>query len=388
MSETTQEVSQKEPQIERRREEKDSKFKELKTKAQMAKFEQSAEQTALAAITIPLFRFFTCAQIFFTIFAAYAGIPTRYLAVYIFLAALSAYINLRYENNYQFVANYIHAVVIFHGIFGVILYGWNCGCENFLIWGIATSYLIFIGKNRTVLTVIILEAVAYVLLYLFRENFGVVNLSPYDHVVFITVFICIFVSFLRRTSTLNSVYAKSINELALQNDKLESASKFDFLTGLDNRRYAQEQFDEIATHFPHQKVLVALGDIDDFKAINDTFGHKTGDETIRAIGRILRENSRDEKDIVCRWGGEEFLLLALVNDEISAQAILKRALKKVNTLSSPDGKKIGITFGAAMFDNARVTTLGEMADVADELLYEGKRSGKNRINFKGYGDAA
>ena len=135
-------------------------------------------------------------------------------------------------------------------------------------------------------------------------------------------------------------------------------------------------------------MLVALGDIDDFKAINDTFGHKTGDETIRALGRILRENSRDEKDIVCRWGGEEFLLLALVNDEISAQAILKRALKKVNTLSSPDGKKIGITFGAAMFDNARVTTLGEMADVADELLYEGKRSGKNRINFKGYGDAA
>ena len=94
MSETTQEVSQKEPQIERRREEKDSKFKELKTRAQMAKFEQSAEQTALAAITIPLFRFFTCVQIFFTIFAAYAGIPTRYLAVYIFLAALSAYINL------------------------------------------------------------------------------------------------------------------------------------------------------------------------------------------------------------------------------------------------------------------------------------------------------
>ena len=128
-------------------------------------------------------------------------------------------------------------------------------------------------------------------------------------------------------------------------------------------------------------------DIDHFKNINDTYGHDVGDVVLVGFAQTI-SGFLDRRHILIRWGGEEFLLLALVNDEISAQAILKRALKKVNTLSSPDGKKIGITFGAAMFDNARVTTLGEMADVADELLYEGKRSGKNRINFKGYGDAA
>lgn len=388
MSEMAQEVSQKELQIERRRKKNSSKFKDLKAQAKMVKFEQNAKQETLAAIAIPLLRFFTCLQIFLLFFAVYAHVPAPFLAVYVCLATLSVYAVFQHGENPRFAANFIHLTVVFHGFFGVFLYGWGYGNENFLIWGIATSYFIFIGKNRTMFVIIAIETAAYVLLYIFRDKFGIVNLGASGGVMFVVTFAAIFVSFSRRTNTLNSVYAKSINEVASQNDKLESASKFDFLTGLDNRRYAQEQFNEIAAHFPDQKVLVALGDIDDFKVINDTFGHDAGDETLKEIAQILRENSRGEKDILCRWGGEEFLLVALVHDDVSAQEMVKRVLKNVNTLTAPNGKKIGITFGAAVFENARAMSLTEMAIIADKLLYEGKRSGKNCVKFKGCGDAA
>ena len=388
MAKTTQEVSQKESQNDRRCEKNGSKFKELKARAKMAKFEQNAKQEALAAIAIPLLRFFTCLQFFLLFFAVYARVPTLFLVVYVCLATLSVYAVFQHGENPRFAVNFIHLTVVFHGFFGVFLYGWGCGNENFLIWGIATSYFIFIGKNRTMFAFIAIETVAYVLLYIFRDKFGIVNLGASGNVMFGVSFVAIFVSFLRRTNTLGLIYAKSINEVVTQNDKLEFASKFDFLTGLDNRRYAQEQFDEISVHFPDQKVLVALGDIDDFKIINDTFGHDVGDMTIKEIARILRENSRGEKDILCRWGGEEFLLVALVHDDVSAQDMVKRVLKSINTLSAPDGKKIGITFGATVFENVREMSLNEMAAAADELLYEGKRDGKNCIKFKGCGDVA
>ena len=388
IAETARKILHKESQDERQCKKNGSKFKELKARVQMAKFEQSAEQKALAAIAIPLLRFFTCLQIFLLFFAIYQRVPAAFLAAYIFLATVSVYVALCHDDDPGFAANFIHLTVVCHGFLGVFLYGWGWGNENFFIWGIATSYLIFIGKNRTVLAIIIAEAAAYAVLYILRDKFGIVNLGASGGVMFVVTFAAIFVSFLRRTSTLNSVYAKSINEVASQNDKLESASKFDFLTGLDNRRYAQEQFDEIAEYFPDQKVLVALGDIDDFKAINDTFGHDVGDETIKQIAQILHENSRGEKDILCRWGGEEFLLVALVHDDVSAQEMVKRVLKNVNTITAPNGKKIGITFGAAVFESAREMSLNEMAIVADKLLYEGKRSGKNCVKFKGCGDAA
>lgn len=352
-------------------------------KKEALEFQKNAERTALSTITSPLLNFFTAVQVLYTVFIFSAGImPRYYCAVYAATAAVSLYVNFKRDLPDQLISTFIHFVVVFHGIYGTFLYGWGFGAENFLIWGIATGYLIF-ARSNVVLFFVALEAAVYILLYIFRDSLGLVELSAtYKQIIFTVVFGCLFVSFLKRTSSLNIIYSKRILDVFKQNIGLENASKYDFLTGLDNRRYALEQFGELKVYSNDKKVLVSIGDIDDFKKINDTFGHDVGDEIIGAVGHILRENSRDGKDIACRWGGEEFLYIASFEDEDAARAAMDRILKKVNLITTPDNKNVGITVGAILFSEWKHLDLAGMVSMADELLYEGKKDGKNRIKFK------
>jgi diguanylate cyclase (GGDEF)-like protein len=174
--------------------------------------------------------------------------------------------------------------------------------------------------------------------------------------------------------------------VALENARLhrivERQALVDGLTGLANRRQADET---LASELARAQrlggpVALILADVDDFKTVNDRYGHPTGDIVLRDLAETLRETVR-EIDTAARWGGEEFAVILPSTDLEGAAQVAERvrvALSEREILST-DGVPLHVTasFGASAASGS--TTLVELIETADEALYRAKRAGKNRV---------
>jgi diguanylate cyclase (GGDEF)-like protein len=170
------------------------------------------------------------------------------------------------------------------------------------------------------------------------------------------------------------------DQLRERNAELEHLSHTDMLTGLNNRRYIEEQLSQqcSAARRRHEPVAVVLFDIDNFKRVNDDYGHPVGDLVLREFARRLRSELRAE-DIACRWGGEEFLVILPRAGLDDALATAERIRKIVEaTPMSAWGHQVGVTVsgGCAIGPDDSPESLVKHADV---LLYEAKAAGRNRI---------
>lgn len=171
-------------------------------------------------------------------------------------------------------------------------------------------------------------------------------------------------------------------ELALSNRRLQLAALTDPLTELANRRAgltALSQAWSAATRHGHPLTVISL-DIDSFKSINDGHGHAAGDAVLQQVGRCLRAAARKE-DTVCRWGGEEFLLISPNVTLSQGIQAAERLRKNIVSLSiTVDGKQIPITvsLGLASCENALGSQEQLLAD-ADKALYGAKMGGRNRL---------
>jgi diguanylate cyclase (GGDEF)-like protein len=176
--------------------------------------------------------------------------------------------------------------------------------------------------------------------------------------------------------------AVSVENIDLHELVSEQAVR-DELTGLANSRRFRELVEkeaERAERFGHQLSLVLL-DIDDFKQVNDTHGHLQGDEVLRLLGRILREESRGI-DEPARYGGEEFVVALPETGREGAMELAERVRTRLarTPIAGVDGSgEISVTasLGVATLPDAATDTR-ELIAVVDAALYEAKRSGKNR----------
>jgi len=164
-------------------------------------------------------------------------------------------------------------------------------------------------------------------------------------------------------------------------NKLEEIANIDFLTKVSNRKYFFEKagiyFEEARSN--NLPSAVAMIDIDNFKLVNDTYGHAVGDDVIKALAKILRDNIKGQ-DIVARFGGEEFVLYL---KDITAEAALKfmqLMCQKISKLDIvlPTDQQINFTVSIGVSSQMHMT-LNEQINSADELLYVAKNSGKNRV---------
>jgi diguanylate cyclase (GGDEF)-like protein len=164
---------------------------------------------------------------------------------------------------------------------------------------------------------------------------------------------------------------------------VEQQALIDPLTGLANRRLAEGALEnELARagRFDGPLALV-MTDLDDFKQINDRWGHPFGDEVLREFASVLSESIRREIDLASRWGGEEFAIM-LPETDVSGAVVLAeriRASLRKRTLRAPDGELVRITasFGAAAYPDAR--SKDELVSAADTALYDAKRGGKDQV---------
>lgn len=155
----------------------------------------------------------------------------------------------------------------------------------------------------------------------------------------------------------------------------------DGMTGLFSRRYALELLDrEVARHKRYGAPLsILVMDLDDFKTINDEFGHAAGDEALKYVAGVL-ETSLREHDVVARYGGDEFLVILPNTDIDQAALVCKKISGEELVCDLRDGVRqtLSLSIGAAAAEGAETTATG-LIDAADMAMYSAKRSGKGRF---------
>ena len=186
----------------------------------------------------------------------------------------------------------------------------------------------------------------------------------------------------------------TLRELSESNRELEERNTLDALTGIRNRRYFDKKYiAEIRRSRREQTLLsVAMLDIDNFKNINDKFGHLVGDECIRAVANQIRQHLRRPADDVCRYGGEEFALLLPSTDEEGALSLLEaiRADIEAMAIQTPAGP-VSLTVSAGIATAVVQVEMGDhqLLDAADQALYRAKAGGRNQVQvFKPESGAA
>lgn len=169
-------------------------------------------------------------------------------------------------------------------------------------------------------------------------------------------------------------------------EEIVGLSLRDGLTGLFNHTYFYQQVDLEVRRFARYgtPVSLVLIDLDDFKGVNDTFGHREGDRVLATMGRTLLAVARDS-DICCRYGGEELALILPLTGLVEAGAIAER-LREELAVPLPDGGVVTVSLGVASCGPA-TGTYHELVEQADAALYRGKRGGKNRVTLASGGPA-
>lgn len=187
---------------------------------------------------------------------------------------------------------------------------------------------------------------------------------------------------LRFNQLLESKVEERTAELKRANKQLEELSLTDSLTKLPNRRSA---FKQLAVHWQDSKefgtpLVCIMIDADHFKCINDTCGHDAGDLVLQTLARELKNSFRND-DIVCRLGGDEFLIICPHTDLKGGMYVAEITRQKVSELQVETGNQIwigSISVGVAELTQA-FGSINELIKAADESVYLAKNSGKNSV---------
>ena len=173
--------------------------------------------------------------------------------------------------------------------------------------------------------------------------------------------------------------------------RLRKLVYYDELTGVLNRRGFKEEAEKVFTPaFPsdangHRRKAISMPfcvlfmDLDNFKRVNDTFGHDVGDEVLKAMSKAL-DNTLRENDIIGRWGGEEFIVALYGARVKTAQKIAERvrsAIEKINI--NVGGKRVPVTTSIGLASHSKEKDMFELIQNADMAMYQAKHKGKNRV---------
>lgn len=185
---------------------------------------------------------------------------------------------------------------------------------------------------------------------------------------------------------------KRIEELEEETKRLKELAYKDELTELYNRHGFKEEstkfINEVIGYlrnparrkdFLVRNFSLVIFDIDNFKKINDTYGHQAGDVILKLVSKIIKERVRDI-DMVARWGGEEIIIGLVGSEEVNAYQIADDIRKKIEEAKVDwNGKTIKFTVSGGVASLLGAEDFDTLFHNADEALYEAKQAGKNKI---------
>ena len=189
----------------------------------------------------------------------------------------------------------------------------------------------------------------------------------------------LFLAILLALASVATSMRDTVKDALVRSEALEQAARTDPLTGLANRRAAESTLQRQAASVRRYGLPVSVigMDIDHFKAVNDTYGHATGDAVIAGVARILRDSVR-EPDFVARWGGEEFLVVA---PEIAGEAGVQLAERCRQAIAERPiaGVPVTASFGVTTFGPQ--DSLDTVLRRADDMMYRAKQEGRDRVFY-------
>ena len=275
--------------------------------------------------------------------------------------------------------------ILLHSYVATIFIGWQCGFAQYIIALIPVGYYICYTMKTELPKMVIANCSALfataaflsckILSDIITPAYAA-NITSWELRLYLFNSICTFAFLIIFSLIFISEIRVSHEQLRHQNAILEKLANIDPLTGLYNRRSMQVFLNhavEADTDF-----CLAMCDIDDFKKVNDTYGHDAGDVVLKDISKIMRQFVEGQ-GYVCRWGGEEILILSSQGKEETKLMVEKIRRSVDNHLFVYEEKIIrcSVTIGIAAHtsgDNIE-NTIG----TADYNLYHGKRNGKNRV---------
>lgn len=292
------------------------------------------------------------------------------------------------KDNINVIAFAIHIACILYASSMSVYFGWDFGAEYFLLPCIAFCYVGDYKSSKIVYFIAFVQTLTFELLYYLIEvkhlGFGynfIVNSKTLDEIFYIghsfiaTTIIFLAMYLLRIRLTI------SIKDKEQTNSLLEYNASVDSLTALLNRRAFNEKIKE-------QKNVngfcFAIIDIDFFKKINDNYGHNAGDEVLKVCATLLNKNFSD--DIVCRWGGEEFVIFAKANDKESFLKKCEDFRQEFANYPFYQGQFLcTVSIGAGVFNVFFVyDDFDKYIQLIDNSLYYVKNNGKNKVLIKEY----
>lgn len=264
----------------------------------------------------------------------------------------------------------------------VLFFGWNIGVQHFLL---TLLLLCFFSKYRheaakTAYSVFLF--IVRIWLYSYCQyNTPLIVLKPGTNDAFqIVNTSAIFISVALIAYIFSTDTQAMEGKLIEYNERLQKQAHTDTLTGLYNRRKTIEYLDSLLKTAESQ-ISFCLCDIDFFKKVNDTYGHNIGDEVLKTLADTFRRELPKDS-FISRWGGEEFLLIFPTLNGDEAYTALERLRQKIKAIVFDGGIEtfsVSLTYGLVEYDYS--SDLTALLKQADEKLYLGKESGRDRIIF-------
>ncbi len=276
---------------------------------------------------------------------------------------------------YFVVGTYIE--VLLHMFLAVLYTGWDHGFQVTLIgMNILTFFAEYVGRSISkkyvpATPLCTLGMLSYIISFILSNKNGAIYPLPektssaleitWGVIVFIIGIVCL------QIFTLLSFHSARL---------LSNAAIKDKLTNLPNRYYVAKNEND----YLKEGRWIAIADIDNFKKINDTYGHNFGDYVLQTLAKLMQSNINDTE--ICRWGGEEFLIIGKGSNINNAFNVLDSFRKEVEdyTFENEEAStKLTITMGLSLYNKG--LSLNEWISIADKKLYAGKYSGKNKIVY-------
>lgn len=268
-------------------------------------------------------------------------------------------------------------VNLFEFPFLVIAYGGST--MVYMILGLLGIMAFVTTKRRFIFVglTVLFDLTAFIIRYYFPElSQSTENMKG----ALICSFFIVFAAVISVLNVLITQYERQNKELTAMSDKLHAMANTDPLTGIYNRRYLMKYLEEMLNNMSGKTACAMLLDIDYFKKANDTYGHIFGDKVLVEFAKTMKNNVND-KGIVARFGGEEFMIIFNTDNKTEIRGIMKAISNGFAEFSQRE-KGIELTFsgGAEFFDSS--ATMTEIFSTADKKLYTAKENGRNRIIFE------
>ncbi|WP_181563650.1 GGDEF domain-containing protein [Campylobacter hyointestinalis] len=324
----------------------------------------------------------------FSIIYLYYGITfLAFNKITTFVIAIFIYIALHNPKYFQLINIYMQFGVAYNVSCDIITFGWGYGFELYFI-GFVLVYYFYIFKNQKpeIMLITIQCLLCLFLYFMTRDKQIIYGDTGFKEAIYILNFIIISCSLLYLHKNLSIVQATKIINLEKNRSNYQKIAEHDFLTGIYNRIPIQDIINQNITLLKNHKIksmCIILCDLDNFKTINDTFGHIFGDDILKSVSSSLK-SSFSKYGELGRWGGEEFLISIKDIDEAYLKEIIDLARIKIENLK-PNALNVTATFGALYITDIKPDiNLSMLIHDVDQLMYQGKIEGKNRLVFKHY----